>query len=231
MRFFTVHPKGNGSRPGTFWPGEASEPAGSAGERYRERDNRGTRQENMAQAIAYWKTVRPELPIQPPFTLFTFPSAEAAEKAMLALPFIHKAEDSGKLICDRQMTFGYYEILRKGTRTGRYEALVTGSDLTQEEFSLAETAFSEHHGRCKTRNAPSSSAAAPAAGGNAALVRYSETIRGNDGVSTYEVYSGPDKASALAFLDGKTVTRRFYYLVVDTPEGSYGRDFVGLYRE
>ena len=215
-----------GAAAGTEAPAKAGRAAGG---RYTERDNRGSRQESMAQALAYWKKERPTLPVQPPFTLFTFPSAEAAEKAMLALPFIHKAADSGKLICERRMTFGYYEILRRGAPTGQFEALVTGSDLTRDEFRLAEAAFADHEGRCKMRCAPA--AGTDAEIGNAALVRYSQTLTGSDGLSIYEVYNGPDKASAQAFLREKTVKRRYYYLVVDTPEGSFGRDAVGLYQE
>ena len=64
-----------------------------------------------------------------------------------------------------------------------------------------------------------------------APVRYSETVRGYDGVSVYEVYNGPDRASAVAFLRGKSVDKRYYYVVVDTPEGSFGRDITGFYKE
>ena len=73
--------------------------------------------------------------------------------------------------------------------------------------------------------------AALSADADPAPVRYSETVRGYDGVSVYEVYSGPDKASAVAFLRGKCVNKRYYYVVVDTPEGSFGRDITGFYKE
>ncbi len=231
MRFFTDRRKESGTAAAADRADGTAKADLPAEKRYTERDNRGTRQETMAQALAYWKKERPALPDKTPFTLFTFPSAEAAEEAMLALPFIHKAADSGKLICDRSMTFGCYPAARRGAAAGPYEALVTGSDLTQEELHFAETAFSEHQGRCKARCAPASARTSPEAGGNAALVRYSETIRGCDGVSTYEVYTGPDRASAIAFLWDRQIDRRYYYMVVDTPEGSFGRDRVGLYQE
>lgn len=231
MRLFTDYRRGSGKHLGTFKTEATGRTASSAGKLYYEQDNAGTRQETMAQAIAYWKKERPALLDRQPFTLFTFSSADAAEEAMLALPFFHKAADSGKLICDRTMTYGCYETKRRGVRTGQYEVMVTGSDLTQAELFFAERVFSGHNGRCKTRSVPCASAASPAEGGNAALVRYNETIKGNDGVSTYEVYNGPDKASALAFLKEKTVVKRLFYMIVDTPEGSFGRDFVGLYQE
>lgn len=40
-----------------------------------------------------------------------------------------------------------------------------------------------------------------------------------------------NKPSAIAFLKDKTVTQKMYYVVVDTPEGSFGRDINGLYQE
>ncbi len=231
MRFFADHRRGPRKHLGTFKTEAVGRTSSSAGKLYYEQDNAGIRQETMAQAIAYWKKERPALSDRQPFTLFTFSSADAAEEALLALPFFHKAADSGKLICDRMMTYGCYETKRRGVRTGQYEVMITGSDLTQAELFFAERAFSGHNGRCKTRNVPCASAASPAEGGNATLVRYSETIKGSDGVSTYEVYNGPDRASALAFLKEKTVVKRLFYMIVDTPEGSFGRDFVGLYQE
>lgn len=231
MRLFADHLRGLGKNTGTFGIGDTGRTATSAGKLYYEQDNAGTRQETMAQAIAYWKKERPGLSNEQPFTLFTFSSADAAEEAMLELPFFHKAVDSGKLICDRMMTFGCYETKHRGVRTGQYEVMVTGNDLTTAELFFAETVFSDHHGRCKIRNVPCVSADSPAEGGNATLVRYTETIKGNDGISTYEVYTGPDKASAIAFLQEKKVVRRLFYMIVDTPEGSFGKDFVGLYQE
>ena len=231
MRIFADSVRENGIHTKTSKTADTAKTVLSAGKLYYERDNLGTRQETMAQAIAYWKKERPGLSNKPPFTLFTFSSADAAERAMLELPFIHKAADSGKLICDRRMTFGCYETKSRGALKGQYEVMVTGSDLTQDELFFAETVFSCHHGKCKIRNVPSASADSPAAGGNAALVRYIKTIKGNDGISIFEIYSGPDKASAFAFLNGKTVGRRYYYIVVDTPEGSFGRDCVGFYQE
>ncbi len=220
-----------GIRRMAFRTGKAAKARRSLEKQYYETDNLGTRQESMDQAAAYWKGVRARRSVMPPYTLFTFPSAEQAESALLELPFIHKAEDSGKLICDRLMTYGFYETTRNGAPTGQYQALLTGSDLTAEEFRLAETAFSRHQGECSAHDAPAAPLQGVSAGEDAAQVRYSEVIRGYDGVSIYEVYNGPDKASAMAFLRGKPVSRRYYYVIVDTPEGSFGRDMTGLYRE
>ena len=58
-----------------------------------------------------------------------------------------------------------------------------------------------------------------------------ENANGDDGVSTYEIYKGPDKASAIEFLRTKPAPEAGHYIVVDTPEGSFGRDSEGFYQE
>lgn len=199
---------------------------------YSESDNMGTRHDNVSQAMAYWMGERLMRPEKPPFTMYTMPSAEAGEEALLELPFMHRAADSGRLICDRLMTFGCYETTLNGQPTGEYEAMITGSDLTLEDYELLEKAFEARGGRLKSHEAPSADAAAEAApAGDASKVSFVETVKGGDGVSTYEVYKGPDKASAMEFLRTKPVTQPMYYVVVDTPEGSFGRDIQGFYQE
>ena len=198
---------------------------------WREADNMGTRQDTMSQAMSYWIGERPRLSVKPPFTLFVMPDGDAAEKAMLELSFIHKAADSGKLICERMMTFGCYETTENGKPTGKYEVMVAGNDLTLSEFRQAEEIFARYGGTRKNSDAPSADVKVQAKTGNASRVRYAETVKGNDGISVYEVYKGPDKASAMEFLKTKPVSKRFYYVVVDTPEGSFGRDINGFYQE
>ena len=51
------------------------------------------------------------------------------------------------------------------------------------------------------------------------------------GIATYRIHKGPDEASARAFLELHPVTKEFLYLVVETPEGSFGRDIQGIYEE
>lgn len=198
---------------------------------YFEKDNIGTRQETMEQALSYWMGERQGLSVKPPFTMFTFSTAADAEVSLLELPFIHKAEDSQKLICDRLMTFGFYEITQNGSPTGQYEAVVIGNDLTLDEFKLVEEVFARYGGTCKNHMEPDSSVKTNLIIGDKSKVKYKETVKGNDGICVYEVYTGPDKASAIEFLKDKPVSQKLYYVVVDTPEGSFGRDINGLYQE
>lgn len=50
-------------------------------------------------------------------------------------------------------------------------------------------------------------------------------------IMTYRIYQGPDAHSAKAFLKRNAVRKRFLYIVVQTPEGNYGRDIQGICRE
>jgi hypothetical protein len=54
--------------------------------------------------------------------------------------------------------------------------------------------------------------------------------RSGDGqVATYEAYRADDRAQALAYLKAHPVTEEFYYLEVETPAGTFGRDINGIY--
>lgn len=206
-------------------------PNGSSDPKYYERDNMGTRQDNMGQATSYWMIERMQSAVKPQFTLFTMPSYSAGEKAFLSLPFFHKAEDSGKLICDRLMTFGLYEVKSDNKTTGKFEAMISGTDLTLDEFNQAESAFKENGGKRKNSSAPDASVKAePVVFGDPNQVRFESAQKSPDGKYTYEYYKGASQPDALAFLKTKTVDKQFYYLVVETPEGDFGRDINGIYR-
>ena len=58
-----------------------------------------------------------------------------------------------------------------------------------------------------------------------------EPMTGVTGVLHYEIYKAPTGEAARAFLEGKTVSERLHYLVVETPEGDWGKDITGIYKE
>jgi hypothetical protein len=51
------------------------------------------------------------------------------------------------------------------------------------------------------------------------------------GPNTYEIYKAPSKSVALEFLKMKPVTKSLYYVIVETPEGNWGKDIDGIYQE
>ncbi|MGC4941889.1 hypothetical protein [Kribbella sp. DT2] len=52
---------------------------------------------------------------------------------------------------------------------------------------------------------------------------------GDGQMATYEAYRADDRAQALAYLNAHPVTEEFYYLEVETPDGTFGRDIKGIY--
>ncbi len=47
----------------------------------------------------------------------------------------------------------------------------------------------------------------------------------------YEMYKSTSAEEARKFLETKTVTQPMYYVIVETPEGNWGKDKEGLYLE
>lgn len=93
-------------------------------EGYTEKNNRGTRIETYVEGKNYWnariikwgktpqnmnnleRTIR-ELS-KNPFVHFTFRTKNDAHNAMINVPFIHMATDSGRLVSTEPYDFGYY---------------------------------------------------------------------------------------------------------------------------
>ena len=197
---------------------------------YLEKDNLGTRQDTLQKANNYW-TSRVVMPEKHPFTLFKFTSGSNAEQALLELPYIHKAKDTNNLICKRPLIFGYYK-----TEDGIFESIICGKDLTLDEFDQAENAFRKHGGILKNNLKPlNSSENKQKNEENIDKVGNSDNVKFNKKYQkepfTYECYLAKNKADAMAFLNKKTVEKSLYYIVVDTPEGSFGRDIYGIYEE
>ena len=192
-------------------------------ETYMEKDNVGTRQDTLAKANGYWLGTRLQMDEKPPFSLYIFNSAEDAENALLELPFIHKAQDTKNLICDKVLEFGYYKV-----EDGEYEAIITGFDLSLDEFNMVEESFKKHGGKLKNNLEPSGDVkSTESVEGDKNNVKFRETLTQDQ--YTYECYDGKTKADAMEFLKDKEVTKGLYYVCVYTPEGNFGRDINGIY--
>ena len=208
------------SRKGACHYEESAEDSQNA---YMEKDNVGTRQDSLEKANAYWLGTRLQMTEKPPFSLYVFKSATDAENALLELPFIHKAKDTGNLICEKVLEFGYYKV-----EADNYEAIITGFDYTLDDFNKAEESFKKHNGVLKNNLEPTDNANKTASvGGDKNNVKFRETITENQ--FTYECYDGKTKADAMAFLKDKEVNKGLYYVCVYTPEGNFGRDINGIY--
>lgn len=198
---------------------------------FAEKNNRGTRHDTLSVASSYW-TARITSPKKDPFILYAFDAEKDARDALLELPCIHVATDSGKLICTEVLIFGYYQ-----TEAGKYEAILCGGDLSHYLWEQAKTSFIKHGGRPRGQGEQEpEKRAAPAQ--KARLVRPDKVIfvreeRQNKRGATciYRIYKSPDAASAKAYLEQNPVTKQLFYIVVETPEGNYCRDIQGIYKE
>jgi uncharacterized membrane protein YhaH (DUF805 family) len=207
--------------------------ANNGGKVYYERDNRGMRIETSSQSTVYWMVERVRSPRKDPFVYYCFKNEYDARTALLELPFIHTAVDTRKLICDELFRYGYYAVTNDGRLTGEYDAFISGADYTYDMWEQTHVAFFRHNGVKKNDLEPERKASAtvssqPAAG-NAKNVTFIREDR--DAKSVWVVYKAPCKADAMAFLSLQQIVHPLYYVVVETPEGNFGRDKDGFYQE
>lgn len=193
---------------------------------YTENDNLGTYHNTVEKANAYWMGERFLSSYKPPFSLYVFKSAQDAKEALLELPFIHIASDSGNLICSKVLIYGFYKV-----EENNYEAIICGKDLTYDEFIQTENAFKKHGGTKRNNLEPDKNKKSnpnPTTNKQETSVKFREKF--NKGQYTYECYDAQTSQDALEFLKTKTVNERLYYICVYTPEGDYGRDIEGIYQ-
>ena len=218
-----------------------------------EQDNLGTRHDTPDVASSYW-IGRQVLRQREPFLLYVFDNEQQARTALLQLPCIHEAADSGKLICTKVLAYGCYR------KEGKYWAVLCGDELTRELWEQAKTAFEKHGGRLQSdleppglglsgpraqkrptaeihREAPDiqkvtfvreETIASPT---KTFSVSSSGISKRKPGTMIYRIHRAPDAACAKAFLQQNPVTKPLYYIVVETPEGNFGRDAHGIYKE
>lgn len=223
----------------------------SQGSGYFQKDDRGTNHDTLDKASAYW-FARIGSSKKDPFVVYSFDSEEAAKTALLEVPCIHVAQDTGHLICTETLLYGVYP-----SEGGKYEAFLCGDDLTHDTWEVAKNSFIKHGGKPKGQGelepeksatpAQPAQASQPAGvtfsvgyvpqgektdqSGKVTFVREDRQMGQMGRYYTYRIYKGPDAVSAKAFLDQNPVTQPLYYIVVETPEGNYCRDIQGMYKE
>lgn len=196
---------------------------------YNQIDNIGTMQDTYSKASAYWLSRTMSQKIEP-FVLYLFETEQMAVAALLENKFIKIAKDTKRLICIEPFVFGTY-----GNERGEFEAVIAGSDLTLEMWNTAKENFIKMGGKVKNEQPPENKKRASIGEKSTDLgkVVHLNTTKnpGPFGVNTYEIYRGPNSETAKAFLKKKNVSQRMYYIIVETPEGNYGKDIDGIYKE
>jgi hypothetical protein len=211
---------------------------------YFDKDNLGTRYKSEEETASYW-IARMQVTKKDPFVLYNFDSLDSAINAIREVPCIHMAEDSGRLICTETLDFGVYPM-----KEGGYDAFLCGPNLTHDMWKIAKASFIKHGGRPRgqgdlepEKTIKKADLKEPEKTIKKADLKEPEKVKfirkenqqkivgGVPFIMTYEIYRGPDAATAQSFLSTKKVTQPRYYIIVETPQGNYGRDIDGIYRE
>lgn len=204
-------------------PAVASAP--TAARQWNAHDNVGTRYHDVAHASSAWATMH--LTTYTPVVIFYYPTLEAARHAMLQLPFIHEAADTGELIATEIIEFGCYL-----NEAGQGEAILCGKGLTLNVWQEAKDRLAAAGGVLHREQKPESQPAPPKVAPALVSATAVKFVReDHKGMHTYRVHTAPNKAAAMAFLQDNSVTRNYVYLIVETPEGIFGRDVNGIYEE
>ena len=202
---------------------------------YIESDNRGTRIQDMhGYRLFLSEQMMSLMNDSRPFVQYTFETAEAANNVLLKLPYIHRATDSGRLICSECLSFGVYRDENPNDpEYGKFNAIIAGKGFTKAMYdqmcSICTEAGATRYGGIepKIEDETKTNATTTKATGDPKKVIFAEkAIRGNN---TYFCHDAPSKADALAFLEAQIVTQPLHYVVVYTPEGNFGKDKEGGY--
>jgi hypothetical protein len=194
-------------------------------------NNQGTYFDTIEQSMAYWlaRTAKPENSREP-FVYYVFSNEFDARSALLELPYIHEDKDTGKPVCDEIFSFGNYQGQIDGKPTDEYHAFVAGAELTVEMWQNLHDTFKKFGGRihddCKpVENVESVSSSK----GNAKTVVFVREDKTD--MATYLTYKASCKTDAMAFLSEQQITKSAYFVVVETPDGNFGKDILGVYVE
>ncbi len=160
-----------------------------------------------------------------------FPDKDAALEALQSLSYIEPGASVGELTCSHPIHFGMYP------EDDHWLVFVGGPALSHAMWREAVDFWSrqENGEQVKVSSPPEKRTRAPDPSelrGDAAQVAFVEEREGAKGdFSSYLIFHGPNKQSAMAFLRRVTVEAPGEFVVVETPEGHWGKDFRGIYRE
>jgi UDP-N-acetylglucosamine transferase subunit ALG13 len=218
-----------------------------------ERDNVGTRYETQEKVETWWTPYvlgRPTFP----FIFYDMREKKDAMDAMLSLPPFKIASDSGKLISTDVLQFGVYPHLANGKVTS-WGFFIAGEQITLALFDAAVASCKKYNGTNPRVGDPPKSLAKASpntlkSGASSATFDFEEKVDmlkqmkargitishaggGNvpSQIATKRHFKAPNKDAALAFLKQNPVDKPFYYLVIHTPEGVFGRDKDGIFEQ
>jgi len=165
------------------------------------------------------------------YVAYRFPSMEDARAALLHLSFISEAS-GGQLKCHRDLMFGFYP------HQDKFVCFVGGTEMHYALWREASAVLPELPGAeyFRVSTAPDVMLEIPdieqLLRDENLKVEHVENREGEgDDYSQYYVYRAPDKQNALEFLKRARVSEPGVHVIVQTPEGTWGKDENGIYQE
>jgi hypothetical protein len=187
------------------------------------RDNMGTRFRDKGHADSHWNARY--LTRSVPFVMFEFQNGELAREAIKRLSFISEADDTGELISTTVVEFGCFE------RDGKGEVVICGDMFSKQNWAEAKEKLGIAGGKLCAEREPADAADNQSAMPTADQSSVEFVREEHDGEKVYRIHQGLNQAAAMDFLKAQSVSRRLHYIVVETPEGTFGRDIDGIYKE
>jgi hypothetical protein len=126
---------------------------------FSERDNVGTRYETSDKVLAFWQT-HVKGGSNAPVLMYHMRDRKSAMNAMLSLPPIQIAHDSGKLISTEVLQFGVYPTPEHGDVERSWGFVLAGQQMTPELYEAAVASCKKVKGIERVNRAPSRAAAA-----------------------------------------------------------------------
>jgi hypothetical protein len=93
--------------------------------------------------------------IAEPHIVCQFTNYEKGTQALLRIPSIHQASDTGNLICTEVLTFGAFCDLTDGGKPVRWAFLLAGKELSHASWEAAMDSFERNGGKIVTQKEPS----------------------------------------------------------------------------
>ena len=167
-----------------------------------------------------------------PLIFYFFDDKDKAIQAFAEVSCIAVAEDSKKIICTDVFTFGVFPATGEDD-SQTWGALLAGKSLSQDIWLEVKECFTKHGGKMRREEevkAEKSTSHKQKKQGNPSLVKFSHERTDNAyGLATYVHYTAQSKADAMAWLQQNPVNKPSYFLVVETPDGSFCRDIQGFF--
>ncbi len=184
-----------------------------------------TRQE--ADAELWPKTTSPTAPM--PFVACRFPDYATAFRVMTQLSYIEYSEAGRSLYSFEPLVIGLYMFEHE------FVGVVAGEAFTYAMWRQAVHTFTKNDGDPWHSEPPALAVvlpeAQPLASGDTMLEFVGDADGDRDDLAHYYLYVASGRNVALAFLKKTVVRTAGVHVVVTTPDGHWGRDARGIYRE